>query len=857
METFVRQLTIRFRVSLATLLIGLSAVAILTITIDAQQSQDSTATDQRVDAMLAKLTLEQKIDLIGGVEGMFIQAMPEIGFPRLKMSDGPMGVRTWGTTTGYAAGIGLAASWDTELARRVGVALGQDARARGVNFLLGPGVNIYRAPMNGRNFEYFGEDPYLASRIAVHYIEGVQSQGVIATIKHYAANNSEFDRHRINSVVDERTLREIYLPAFEAGVKEARVGAVMDSYNLLNGDHATQNKFLNIDVLRNEWGFKGILMSDWGATYDAVAAANNGLDLEMPSGRFMNQKNLLPAIQAGTVSEATIDEKVRRILRTALEFNFLGRDQLDLGVPLYSQESRQVALQSAEESLVLLKNEDHLLPLDPHKIRSIAIIGPDAFPAVPSAGGSAEIDSFEPVSFMTGLSDALGTNTKVLWNRGLKDLKDVFGDSGVSAFFGGGGAKFFTDPEGQHPGLKQEEFGGGSISGGPTQTRTVPNINSWGGDQWAEPSRHKKAYRWTAYYIPKTSGSQRFIAAGVGRDAYKLFVDDKLVFEQEPHEGQVPQSRDVDLPAGKAVAVRFEYFPQTDKITCGLGVITPSDMVDPEATKIAAQADAVVLAVGFDPRTEGEAHDRTYSLPSGQDDLIKAVLAANHNTTVVITAGGSVDTSQWLNDAPAVLQAWYGGSEAGHALAQVLLGEVNPSGKLPISWERRLEDNPSYNYYYEVPGSKDDPYKEGIFVGYRAYDRGDTKPLFPFGFGLSYSTFDFSHLRVNPAQASADGPVTVSFDVRNTGKVAGAEVCQVYIGDPSASVPRPVKELKDFERVVLDTGGTQHVTITLNRRSLAYWDVKSKDWKVDPGTFKVFVGDSSANVPLQADFSAK
>ncbi|MGH9470955.1 MAG: glycoside hydrolase family 3 protein, partial [Terriglobia bacterium] len=346
--------------------------------------------DRRADALLSKLSLAQKIKLIGGHDGMFTYAMPQIGLPQLKMSDGPVGVRTWGPSTAYAAGIALAASWDTALARSIGESLARDARARGVNFLLGPGVDIYREPMNGRNFEYFGEDPYLASRMAVNYVEGVQSKDVVATIKHYALNNQEYDRHNENSVVDERTMREIYLPAFEAAVKEAHVGAVMDSYNLVNGEHATQNKVLDTDILKEQWGFRGILMSDWGATYDGISAANAGLDLEMPSAKYMNAQTLLPAIKAGKVSVATIDDKVRRILRVAVKYGFLNHNQTDLQIPLYNWKSNQIAMQSAEESLVLLKNSGHLLPLNFQYVHSIAVIGPDAYPAVPGGGGSSE-----------------------------------------------------------------------------------------------------------------------------------------------------------------------------------------------------------------------------------------------------------------------------------------------------------------------------------------------------------------------------------------------------------------------------------------------------------------------------------
>ena len=392
-----------FAASILTLFIA------LTMSLFAQESAGpvprTTAIDQRVDAMLAKMTLEQKLELIGGEEDMFIRAVPAAGFPALKMSDGPDGVRTWGPDTAYAGGIALAATWDPDLAQRMGVSIAQDARARGVHFLLGPGVNIYRAPMSGRNFEYFGEDPFLAAHTAVPYIEGVQSQGVIATVKHYAANNQEYDRHNVSSDLDERTLREIYLPAFEAAVKVANVGSVMNSYNLVNGVHATQNNHLNNEILKKEWGFAAYSCPTGIATYDAVGAANGGLDLEMPNGEFMNPKNLLPAVKSGKVSEATIDDKVRRIFRTAIRFGFLDRDQTDLSIPYYNLNGKQVALEEARESVILLKNEGNLLPLDGSKVKTLAVIGPDAWPEVAGAGGSSRSTPYASISIMTGLAN--------------------------------------------------------------------------------------------------------------------------------------------------------------------------------------------------------------------------------------------------------------------------------------------------------------------------------------------------------------------------------------------------------------------------------------------------------------------
>jgi beta-glucosidase len=821
------------------LIVAVSAIA------SAQQASPAEI-DRRADEMLSRLTLEQKIKLIGGVDNMFTYAMPQIGLPRLKMSDGPMGVRTWGPTTGYAAGVGLASSWDIDLAREIGVSLGRDARSRGVNFLLGPGVDIYRAPMNGRNFEYFGEDPYLAGQIAAHYILGVQSQGVVATVKHYAANNSEYNRHGENAIIDERTLHEIYLPAYEAAVKEGHVGAVMDSYNLINGEHATENKYLDTEVLKRDWGFRGILMSDWAATYDGVAAANAGLDLEMPFARFMNEQTLLPAVKSGKVSEETINDKVRRILRVALEYGFLKNDQQKLDIPRDDPKSRAVALRSAEEGTVLLKNEGHLLPLDPSGLHTVAIIGPDAFPAQVSAGGSAHVTPFDTVSFLSGLRGALAPNTTVLWNPGVKDVAEILGRR---RFSGPRSSAFSLDAAGTKPGLEQQEFDNGNITGKPDRVTTVYGVNHWGGFPFVPPSRKKLAVRWTGFYTPKTSGPTALLAAALGRDAYKLYVNGELVVDSGPGEGQ-PGEAVLNLPEGKPASVRLDYLPETTNIRAGFAALPAEELLDPDAKKIAALAQVVILSVGFDAETEGEGHDRTYSLPPGQEDLIKTVLSVNPHTVVVLTSGGSVATSGWIERVPALLQTWYAGSEGGRALAAALTGKVNPSGKLPITWWRRWQDNPTHAYYYEKPGSVDVKYGEGVFVGYRDYGRSATKPLFPFGYGLSYTDFSFSGLQVTPLAGGSNHAFSISFEVRNIGSAAGAEVAQVYVGDPSAQVPRPAKELKGFERVDLQPGASKRVTVKLNQRAFAYWDTDIHGWKVDPGKFMIYVGDSSENTPL-------
>ncbi|MDQ2856726.1 MAG: glycoside hydrolase family 3 protein, partial [Acidobacteriota bacterium] len=440
-------------------------------------SRPGATVESRVESLLSQMTLEEKIDMLGGVDGFFIRGLARLGLPPLKMADGPLGVRNYGPATAMAGGIGLAATWNPTLAERVGSEIGRDARAKGVHFLLGPGVNIYRAPMNGRNFEYFGEDPLLASRIAVGYIKGVQSQGVSATVKHFMGNNSEFDRHNTDSIIDERTMREIYLPVFEAAVKDAHVGAIMDSYNLTNGQHLSEHGYLNNDVAKKDWGFTGIMMSDWFATYDGVAAANGGLDLEMPSGAFLNRKVLLPAIQDGKVSVATIDDKVRRILRTAIQFGWLDRDQTDQSIPRYNQQGRSVALEAARESQVLLKNTDGLLPLNKAKIKSIALIGPDAYPAVPVGGGSARVQPFFATSLLQGLSNYLGTTAQVYYAAGVPSLGEMAEETNfVNAAAGGG------------PGLNAEYFNGNDLQGTPAVKRREQHVNFRGGTNADYPS---------------------------------------------------------------------------------------------------------------------------------------------------------------------------------------------------------------------------------------------------------------------------------------------------------------------------------------------------------------------------------
>jgi beta-glucosidase len=816
---------------------------------------DSPAIEAQAHAMIAKLTVEQKVELLGGIENMFTRTMPVIDLPRFKMSDASVGVRTWGPTTAYPSGASLAATWDTDLARKVGEAVGRDARARGVNFLLGPGVNISRSPLAGRNFEYLSEDPYLNATLVVPYIEGVQSQGVVATVKHYALNNQEYNRHNASADIDERTMREIYLPAFEAAVTRAHVDAVMNSYNLVNGVHATQNDFLNLKVLKGEWKFQGVLMSDWDATYDGVAACNNGLDLEMPSPKFMNAKNLLPAVQNGQVKESTIDEHLQRLFRTELRYGFTTRPQFDPTQSTYSVADRPLALQEALESITLLKNQGNLLPLDAGKIKTIVIIGPNAWPAVTGGGGSSHATPFEPISLVTGVANLVGPDVHVLYSGGLPEMTDVFKNTHWEN------------------GVKVDTFASADFTGTP-QTGTRRNVNDYRADQWEAVDPNPRTIRYTASFKANQPGKYMLVAAASGEDSFKIFADGNQLIEQGHAEGQLPQSATLDLAAGQVINIQADYLPRAAGSRFGFGVIAAADLVTPDEKNMAALADIAIVAIGFNDKLEGEGHDRTFLLPPGQDALVEQVAAANPHTIVVTNAGGGFDTTRWLDKVPVLLDTYYSGQEGGTAVAQILFGRHDPEGKLPVSFDRTWEENPSAKWYRGDPadnttlhtiGENGEPkdytvehikYGDKLMVGYRYWTTTGKHPLFPFGFGLSYTTFSFSHLEV-PASAPSGSTVPVSFDVTNTGSLAGAEVAQLYVSDPSAKADRPERELKGFAKVRLDPGQRQHVTLSLDARAFSYWSEAAHNWTIDPGKFVVRVGDSSENTPLTADIDLR
>ncbi|HHV56056.1 MAG TPA: hypothetical protein GXX55_11530 [Firmicutes bacterium] len=804
--------------------------------------------EARVADLLSRMTLEEKVDLLHGVTGQgatgYIAGNERLGIPALTMEDGPVGVRR-GKATAFPASIAMAATWNPDLIHKVGEDIGDEVKAKGRAQLLGPMVNILRIPQGGRNFEGFGEDPYLVSRMAVAYIRGVQSQGVIATVKHYAANNQEYQRFDISADVDERTLREIYLPAFQAAVQEAGVWSVMSAYNRVNGVYCTEHAHLQKEILKDEWGFKGFVVSDWGATHSTVEAARNGLDVEMPGSAYFGF-NLVEAVRDGAVSEEQIDEMAGRVLRAMFAIGLFNtpREPREIDMRAHGRD----ALQVEREGIVLLKNDGGLLPLDPGKVKRVALIGPHAAIPLAGGGGSSRVDPFYTVSPL----DALASHIPVVRYAEGPGL----GRSPLTPIDAA-----YLIPEGEEgkQGLKAEYFPNRRLQGRPALTRIDREVNfDWGaGGPGQGIGSDNFSVRWTGKVIAPVTGEYEF--GTTSDDGARLWVDGKLVINNWSDHAATTSVAKIQLEGGKSYTIRLEYYENQGDAVIQLGWKTPlaQDEMDPdivEAVELAKQADVAIIFAS-DWRSEG-ADRETNELPGRQNELIRAVAAANPNTVVVLNTGGPVFIESWVDHVPALLEVWYGGQEVGNAVADVLLGKVNPSGKLPVTFPKRWEDYPmaaNEEYYPGVAGHV--KYNEGIFVGYRHFDRENIEPRFPFGYGLSYTTFEFNRLQITPVRISPDGHVTISFNVTNTGKMAGAEVAQLYVQDPEASVERPVKELKGFAKVFLNPGETRTVTFDLDPSALAFYDVEQRQWVVEPGQFNILIGSSSRDIRLTGSFT--
>lgn len=797
-----------------------------------------------VEKLIQKITIEEKLDFIGGFKSFSIRGYEHLGIPEIRFADGPVGVRGHGASTAYAASISLAASWDKEMAYKVGKAIGAEARAKNIHVMLGPGMNIYRSPLCGRNFEYLGEDPYLAGQIAKEYVIGMQNEGVIATAKHFVANNQEFNRRNCSSDMDERTLHEIYLPAFKTTVQEGKVAAVMTSYNLINGVHASENNYLNNQILKGDWGFDGFIMSDWESTYNGVACAKGGLDLEMPSGKLMNPDILGLAIKNGELNESVIDDKIRRILDLYNRFGFFENPDISIGYELDNKFVRDVALDAARGGIVLLKN-NNLLPLNKNEIKTIAIIGPNGNSTI-SGGGSSIIDPMYPMTLVEAVKKVGGDNIDVVYEKGiytgLDISEDIFRDFNFYVYNNGQKVK----------GVNADFYSGIKLEGESIHSQYFEKLNLVK-DEMHLNDRLEFDYstRFTCYYQPEKTGYQSFVVSG--DDGYRLLIDGEMVIENWQQQSETAKKYECKLNAGQEYKIEVEYYQDGGEAIIRLSAlpITQKTMTDEyivNAISVAKKADLVIMSVGHNKKTESEGFDRTFEMPYNQSQLISKIAAVNNNVVVVINAGGNVEMESWIQNVKSLLYAWYPGQEGNLAVAEILFGKTNPSGKLPASFETRLEENPTYNSYWDDDEDLKVFYSEGIFMGYRHYDKSDIKPMFPFGYGLSYTTFEYSVAKTDKQEYESSELVKVSVEITNTGSFDGAEVVQLYISDKKSLLPRPVKELKAFDKLHLKQGESKIVEFQLEKEAFSYYNPETHSWELESGVFDILVGSSSVEI---------
>ena len=804
-----------------------------------------------IEQLISELTLEEKVSLCHGSDFMSTVAVERLGIPRMWVTDGPHGARGrgWGNTTSLAipCGTALGATWDVELLREIGVAMGEQVRSKGANILLGPTMNIHRSPLAGRNFECYSEDPWLSARMAVSFVQGMQSvHGIGACIKHFVANDSEFERMTISSEVDERTLREIYLVPFEYCVKEAFAWSIMTAYNRLNGTYCAEHPWLLQDVLRDEWGFEGYVISDWWGTKSTAESANAGLDLEMPGPGVYFGDTLLKSVQDGLVPEATIDQKVRQLLLTMKSGGRFDSPEDTVEEALDRPADRALVRRAGAEAMVLLKNDAPsagtapVLPL--RDIKKVAVIGPNADVARFGGGGSSEVLPHYAVTPLEGIRNVGGPFLDITFARGSVPYTML---PAIQA----GYIKTSSGEEG----FDVDFFPNTDCEGEPAAHQTIGRASHrWIGNVPVDGERFSARLKTT--FTPDEDGDWTFGLVAAGRA--RLLVDGDLVIDnwtQIEHSpvffgmGSKEKTGTVAMKSGTPRELVVEYRAATT-FAAGVhvGAVPPmaADRIA-EAVETAKSADVAVVIVGYDTESETEGHDReSMDLTGDQDELIRAVAAAQPNTVVVVNAG-SVVSMPWSDDVAAIVQAWYPGQECGNALADVLFGAVNACGKLPTTVPMAYEDNPAMTNY---PGANNEVrYEEGVMVGYRHYDTNGVTPRFPFGHGLSYTTFEYGPLNVE----KAGDEVRAAIEVTNTGEVAGKEVVQLYVTDRESSVRRPAQELKAFEKVSLEGGETKSVRFVLGSRAFSYWG--DGGWITEPGAFELHCGSSSRDIRATAE----
>ena len=812
-----------FKYILLSLMVG---AMVLPVSAAKKSSKTDAALQKRVEATLAKMTLEEKMDLLGEYKGGFsTYPIQRLGIPSVKMADASIGVRNYGPSTQYPASVVVASTWSRRMMAALATSLAIDCKARGVGILLGPGVNIMRSPLCGRNFEYYSEDPYLTAEMAVPFIKGVQNNGVATVVKHFALNNMEWGRNTIDSRADDRTCHEIYFPAFRAAVEQADVAGVMDAYNLVNGFYATENSWLNSRVLRQMWGFDGVVMSDWGATHQTGKAMRADLDLDMDGAdksKHFNRDSLKAALQNEGITLKMIDDKVRHILRLIYRFNFDKQRNADKA-PLDNENNALVAQKVAEEGIVLLKNQGSLLPLD--HVKSVMVLGPFA-DHIPCGGGSSQVTPFRSTS-LTG---------------GLKVVKKNIDIKGHEVYDEEPCTHLYRDRGGRNAGLKAEYFNNPNLGGLPLMNDEVDGLNFYWGTGTPHPEflgTDNFSVRYTGFLRVPASGEYTLVLSS--DDASRMWIDDAMVLDNWGDHSFKGNELTINLQANRDYAIRIDYTESEGEAGIRLGYRIAQ--VDNLATD-AALCDALIVTAGFGEEIEKEGSDRPWQLPADQVRMIKEAAAANANVVVVLFTGGAVDVSSWANDVRSIIWAGYPGQGGGTALANIITGKVNPSGKLTATWANQWDDYSCSNNFFEKKGEKYLNYEEGLFVGYRSFDKDNVEPAFPFGFGMSYTRFSYSNLKVKHTGKQCQ----VKVDVTNTGKVAGAEVVQVYVEPLNVADTDPVQTLRGFEKVNIKPGEKRTVTIMLDENAFSTYKVQKKDFTLDPGQYKIKVGASSRDI---------
>ncbi|ANW95497.1 glycosyl hydrolase [Wenyingzhuangia fucanilytica] len=811
--------------------------------------RDPLKVEEQVESLLSQLTLEEKVSLCHANSKFAIAGVERLGIKEMWMSDGPHGVReeisrdSWkpaGWTNDFATYLppltGVAASWNPENATKHGMVLGSEARERKKDVILGPGVNMARNPIYGRNFEYMGEDPYLAAQLVVNEIKAIQSNDVAACVKHYALNTQELNRHGVNAIPDERTLREMYLPAFEAAIKKGKVWTVMGAYNEYYGTNCNQSHHLVMDILKGEWGFKGLLMTDWDCDINTYDAAMNGLDIEMgtraPSyDEYFLANPFLEQLKSGKIPVSVLDDKVRRILRTQISIGMM--DENRLPGERNTNRNRNYAKEIIEQGIVLLKNDDKLLPLNTKGVKRVLVMGPNAEKEHGHGGGSSQVKSEFEISPLEGLKAKFGEDVEIVSLKAAPPaelgLVAILPDYIITKQAGAG------TPAWKRLSFKDAAFKEKLAFGWLNESKIVFDDGE---------IHNEKAI---CELEPIKTGEHLFKVSSDGK--YSLKINYKEVdLKPSATNANILEGK-VVLEAGKKYNVLFEYSGKKG-FTVGMDAPGSPYSTKEEYLAEAKKADMIFYIGGLDHSLDREAGDRPdMVLPYNQDYTIKELLKVNPNTIVLMVAGSPVEMP-WYNKAKAVVWGWYGGMFAGEAFADVLFGKINPSGKMPFTISEKLEDNP--HVVLDDYNAEESKYKEGVFMGYRWFEQQKIKPLVPFGYGLSYTTYEYSDLKLAKGK---DGAVeAVSFRIKNTGSMAGDEIAQLYLGDVEASVPRPAKELKGFKRVSLAPGESKVVTLDLTKRDLSFWDVDTNDWKAEKGTFKVMIGASVADIKLQDTF---